>query len=145
MLFRSGFGVHSHHQEDQNDLCYLDLEEWLLPALGLFPDTGTRFQAFLGDESSLGWQHCRSPRSPHPCVKLQSWLPCLWPLSSFLDSHLPLTSARSIFLSTLLPGLSPSRHGECWESSVLAWCPCLALSRLSALFQLSVCAPLVLL
>lgn len=75
----------------------------------------------------------------------QSWLPCLWPLSSFLDSHLPLTSALGIFLSTLLPGLSPSRHGKCWESNVLAWCPCLALSRLSALFQLSVRAPLVLL
>lgn len=75
----------------------------------------------------------------------QSWLPCLWPLSSFLDSHLPLTSALGIFLSTLLPGLSLSRHGKCWESNVLAWCPCLALSRLSALFQRSVRAPLVLL
>lgn len=65
-----GFGVHSHHQEGQNDLCYLDLEEWLLPALGLFPDIGTRFKAFLGDENYLGWQHYRSPMSPHPWVKL---------------------------------------------------------------------------
>lgn len=89
----------------------------------------------------LGWQsYSRSPMSPH---QGSSWVKLLVlavmpvALSCFLDSRLPLTPALGIFLSTLLPGCSSSRHGKCWESSILV-CPCQALPGLHALFPPSV-------